>query len=280
MKKSDLLPIIICFAAVALSPASLLAQRGSEASSSPAVTTTVTRHKAIRMEHRRNRRAKVSTSVKLEGNLQTGNTDKASAAASAKSSVEDSIKEFSVEAKFAYSKNNGNVNQREFSGGLQFDYLPLSRLSPFARVEYYRNEFRKISGRYSALAGAKWRYFVHHRRGEPFCDYSISAAAIYENEDYTADANLKDANRCRLSVRPKFKQRLMQNISLQLETYYKPNVIDFSDYRTNAIAQLNFEVNRKVTLQVSYDYEYNSKPATAAVKPTDTALQLALEIKF
>jgi hypothetical protein len=178
--KRYLLPITICFAAAALSTHELRAQRSDgsagksgEASSSPAVTTAVTRHRAIRMEHRRYRRAKVSTNVKLEGNLQTGNTDKATAAASAKSSVEDSIREFSAEAKFAYGKNNGSVNQREISGGLQFDYLPLSRLSPFARVEYYHNEFRKISGRYSALAGAKWRYLVHQRRGQPFCDYSI-----------------------------------------------------------------------------------------------------------
>jgi hypothetical protein len=153
-----------------------------------------TKKKNIKMESKRVKKAKVSTTIRLAGNYQSGNTEKTSATIAAVAAVEDSIKEFSTDVKFTYGENANKVNQREFFGGLTYDYLPLSKLSPFARIELYSNVFKKISMRHSGLAGAKYRYFK--RRKPSFsCDYSFSMALIYDNEDYTKDAKVPDTNK-------------------------------------------------------------------------------------
>jgi putative salt-induced outer membrane protein YdiY len=81
-------------------------------------------------------------------------------------------------------------------------------------------------------------------------------------------------------MRPKFKQSLMKNIALSMEFYYKPNIVKFNDYRIENHIQLDCSINRYISLQFAYMYEYNSRPVTETVKNTDTMFQTFLDIKF
>ena len=224
----------------------------------------------------RSSKSKISSNVTFGANLQTGNTEKSGIFATASFASEDSIKEFSANLRYAFGANNGVVNQREYLAGGQCDYHPLARLSPFVRFEFYNNHFRKIAQRYSGLAGLKYRYFVYKNSS----DYSISAALLFNFEKYTSDTELPDTEKMRLSIRPKFKQALMENIHLVAEIYYKPNLADFADYMIYSITTLNFRVNRYIFLRGSYEYEYNSRPATAVVKKTDTLLLGSFGVEF
>ncbi len=221
-------------------------------------------------------KARIASNVTFGANSQTGNTEKSGIFATASFASVDSIKEFSANLRYAFGANNEVVNQREYLVGGQCDYHPLSRLSPFVRFEFYNNEFRKIAQRYSGLLGLKYRYFVYKRTS----DYSISAALLYNFEKYTSDTDLPHAEKMRISIRPKFKQTLMENIHLLAEVYYKPNLADFTDYMVYSIATLNFRVNRHIFLRTSYEYEYNSRPATATVKKTDTLLLGSFGVDF
>ena len=221
-------------------------------------------------------KSKISSNVTIGVNSQTGNTDKSGVVATASFASVDSIKEFSANLRYAFGANNGVVNQREYLVGGQCDYHPLSRISPFVRFEFYNNGFRKISQRYSGLLGLKYRYFVYKQTS----DYSISAALLYNFEKYTSDTDLSNTEKLRISIRPKFKQILMENIHLLAEVYYKPNLADFADYMIYSVTVLNFKVNRHVFLRASYEYEYNSHPATAKVKKTDTLLLGSFGLEF
>ena len=99
------------------------------------------------------------------------------------------------------------------------------------RFEFYNNGFKKINGRYAGLADAKYRYYFK----PDISDFSISAAVFFDLEHYTADANLPEKERWRISVRPKFKQKLTEGISLVAEVYYKLNLANFNDYSVHRI---------------------------------------------
>ena len=221
-------------------------------------------------------KAKLSSRITLDGYYQTGNTEKTNVSGSVFMSAIDSVKEFSANGKFLYGENNRMVNQREYIAGIQYDYHPLADFSPFVRFEFYNNEFKQINGRYAGLAGAKYRYYVK----PDISDFSISAAVLFDLEHYTADANLPNKERWRISVRPKFKQNLTEDISLVAEVYYKPNLADFNDYIVHGIFNLNVRVFKKGLLRLSYEYEYNNRPATNRVQKTDALLLAGFGIEL
>lgn len=232
--------------------------------------------KNISKEMHRVAKARISTKSTIGGNYQSGNTEKASLSGTANISAIDSIKEFSFDARYVYGENKNRTNQKEYLVGVQFDYLPLSLFSPFARAEVYGNEFKKINHRYSLLFGAKYRYFVYNK----ICDYSISVAFLYDYENYTKETQLPNKEKIRISIRPKFKQRIMDNIFITDEIYFKPNIINHKDFIIHNIMHVNFNVNQHVYLRCSYEYEYDSKPATLSVKKRNTIFSFSLGISF
>jgi hypothetical protein len=221
-------------------------------------------------------KAKLSARVTFDGYYQTGNTEKTNFSGTAFASAIDSIKEFSVNGKYLYGENNKTANQKEYIAGAQYDYHPFSAFSPFLRFEFYKNEFKKINGRYAGLAGAKYRYWVKPK----ILDYSISAALLYDLERYDSDVDLPKKERLRISVRPKFKQNLSENVYLIVEAFYKPNLSNFKDYILYGNFNLNFRLFKQGLLRLSYEHEYNSKPVTDMVRKTDALLLAGLGIDF
>jgi hypothetical protein len=221
-------------------------------------------------------KATLSARITLEGNYQTGNTEKTNVSGTLLLAAIDSIKEFSANGRFLYGENNKTVNQREYLAGLQYDYHPFAVFSPFVRFEFYSNQFKKINARYSGLAGAKYRYFVKSGK----LDYSISAALLYDIDLFTTDVGLPDKERLRISVRPKFKHSLTENIHLIAEIYYKPNLAKFEDYIVCGNFNLNFRVFKQGLFRLSYEYEYNNQPATNRVMKTDARLLAGFGIEL
>jgi putative salt-induced outer membrane protein YdiY len=217
----------------------------------------------------------LSTNISFGFNYLTGNTEKIGANASLKAAINDSLREFSLNARYLFNKTNDILDQREAGGGVQYDHRPNYFLSPFARAEIYSNSFQKIKTRTSGILGLKYTFFKW-----PSGNYSISAAFMADIEKYIAEENLPVQNKYRFSTRIKFKQVVMENISLNHETYYVPLLKDFYDYRVKSITSINFKINKIVTLKCAYDFDYNSKPVDETVKKTDNKLYLNLSFSF
>jgi hypothetical protein len=224
----------------------------------------------------RTSKAKLTARIGLDGNYQTGNTEKLNLSGTGFVAAIDSVKEFSANARFVYGEYDKTAYQREYIAGVQYDYRPLSDFLPFVRFEFYKNHFRQIQGRYSGLIGAKYRYFVIPEK----LDYSISAAFLYDLDNFTADAELPNKERLRISVRPKFKHDFTPNIRLVTEIYYKPNLAHFEDYMIYWNSNINIRIIKNVLLRMSYEHEYNSMPASDKVKKTDAQLLAGLGIEF
>ena len=221
-------------------------------------------------------KVKLSARLALDGYYQTGNTEKSNISTTVLLSAVDSIKEFSANARYMYGENDKTANQKEYKAGLQFDYHPFAIFSPFARAEYYKNEFKKIKGRFDGLIGVKYRFFVKPE----ILDYSVSAALLFDLEGYEKDVNLPRRERLRLSVRPKFKHNLTSDIYLTAEMFYKPNLLNFSDYILCGNINLNIRAFKQGLIRLSYEHEYNNRPITNYVRKTDALLLAGIGVNF
>ena len=234
----------------------------------------------VSMETNRAAKSKIATNISIGGSFWSGNVDKSIFSGSLLLSAVDSVKEFSFDAKYTYGKNNNKLNQREFLTGIQYDYHPLSIISPFLRMDLYNNDFKNIKFRYSGYVGAKYRFFVYKKDGITMSDYSISAALTYVYEDYVPEIEIADQQKVRFSIRPKFKQIIAKNIYLQSEIYFKPKINCWEDYMIYSISNLNFIVNNNIFIKCTYEYDYESKPVTSNIKKTDTMFIVSLGFKI
>ena len=89
----------------------------------------------------------------------------------------------------------------EINGGVKMDLYQYGKYSPFLACEMLTNKYKGYDLRLSGLAGMKYRIYTI----PAICDYSISAAFVYDWIDFTDETHLLN-NNYRISIRPKIKQ--------------------------------------------------------------------------
>lgn len=201
-----------------------------------------------------------------------GNVEKFDLNSSANISHADSAFEYSSFAKITYSQVNSNKTNQELSGGVKFDYRPYATFSPFFALSAYNNEYKDIKLRLSALLGIKYTFYKTSKS-----DFSISGAGLYENEMY--ESEMEDKNILRLSIRPKFKQKIGEKTQLQHITFYKVNVEDGHDYLIESETSLTNRLIGKIDINISSQYTYDNDPPEL-VEKTDVALITSLVFNF
>ena len=195
----------------------------------------------------------------------------------------DSLIAFDFQYKFLYSSlinrnNTGNHWEEtnfEINGGLKLDYLQYGKYSPFLACEMLTNKYKGYNLKMSGLVGFKYRIYVK----PSFCDYSISAAFVYDWSDFT-DATVLPNNNYRISIRPKVKQRLTENLTLLNLTFYQPSVLDFHDYIINNTTKLQTKITRQLFLDLAFCYEYRSRVPSENYKHHDILSEISFRLKF
>lgn len=232
--------------------------------------------------------AQWNTKLSFGSSYYSGNVDKFDLRADGAVTRKDSLIESKLFGKIIYSESNGVQNNEEYSGGVKFDYKPKNKLTPFILLSLYKNQFKKIDMRLSALAGAK--YVIYRgldSLNKVVSDYSISAAIEYDKDKYTKytdsegiEIQKDPKEKMRLSIRPKIKQRLSSNIYFEHITFYQPNMKDFDDYLLNSITSISTKITKKIDFGISYEYDYESKPVSETVKKTNQVILAKLTIKI
>lgn len=195
----------------------------------------------------------------------------------------DSILAFDFHYKLLYSslidKNNPEHKWQEtnfeVNGGLKIDYLQYGRFSPFLACEVLTNKYKGYDLKMSGLVGCKYRIYVKPK----ICDYSISAAFVYDWTNFTDSTTLPN-NNYRISIRPKIKQRLTENLTLLNLTYYQPSVLDFGDFIINTRTKLQTKLTKMMFLDLSFMYEYRSRVPSEKYKHHDIMTEVSLRLKF
>jgi len=195
----------------------------------------------------------------------------------------DSLIALDFHYKFLYSSlinrndmgRNWEETNFEINGGLKLDYLQYGKYSPFMACEMITNKYKGYDLKVSGLVGFKYRIYVK----PSFCDYSISAAFVYDWTDFT-DATALPNNNYRISIRPKIKQRLAENLTLLNLTFYQPSVLDFQDYIINSTTKLQTKITKKLFLDLAFSYEYRSRVPSDNYKKHDIMSEISLRLKF
>ena len=195
----------------------------------------------------------------------------------------DSLFAFDFHHKLLYSslinKNSGGRHWEEtnfeINGGLKVDYLQYGKYSPFLACEMLTNKYKGYNLKMSGLIGFKYRIYVK----PSICDYSISAAFVYDWTNFTDSTTLPN-NNYRISIRPKIKQKLTDNLTLLNLTYFQPSVLDFHDFSINCMTKLQTQLTKKLFIDISFSYEYRSRVPSENYKKHDFLSEVSLRLKF
>jgi len=234
-------------------------------------------------------KAQWSTDLMFGGSLYTGNVSKTDIRSAGNTSWKDSIYEFAAFYKAEYGKADTVETNREFSGGISFDYMPESKISPFIVFEALNSIHQGYELRASAILGYKYTIIK-----KPKAMYSISAALMYDREKFTPDDEGKtkdDMNLMRLSIRPKFNQKFGDNIELKHVTYFKYTIFSSpedtityknheNDWNIISTTTLSNKLTKKLSIDISYEFTYNGKPPKADIENTDQVIVVSLALKL
>lgn len=219
----------------------------------------------------------------LGTSLHTGNVNSFNLNNNASINRNDSIIALDFHYKVLYSSLNDRDDpvhhwketNFEVNGGIKFDYRQYDRFSPFLAVEMLTNKYKGYDLKMSGLIGLKYRIYVK----PSFSDYSVSIALVYDWTDFT-DATVLPNNNFRISIRPKIKQRLTENLTLLNLTYYQPSVLDFNDFIINSATKLQTQLSKKLFLDIGFTYEYRSRVPSDKYKKHDIMSEVSLRLKF
>lgn len=219
----------------------------------------------------------------LGASLNTGNVNNCNINNSAAINRNDSIIALDFNYKLLYSsiihKNNTGRDWEEtnfeINGGVKMDYLQYGKYSPFLACEMLTNKYKGYDLKLSGLVGFKYRIYVK----PSICDYSISAALVYDWSDFTDNTVLPN-NNYRISIRPKIKQKLTDNLSLYHCTFYQPSILDFDDYIINSQTKLQTQITKMLHLDLAFTYEYRSRVPLDSYRHHDVLSEVTIRVKF
>ncbi|MCR5014733.1 MAG: DUF481 domain-containing protein [Bacteroidales bacterium] len=221
--------------------------------------------------------------VGLGASLNTGNVNNCNLSHDASVNRNDSIVSFDFHYNLLYSSlinKNSTGNQWEetnfeINGGAKLDLYQYSTYSPFFAFEMLTNKYKGYDIKMSSLIGMKYKIYTK----PSVCDYSVSAALVYDWTDFTDDTQLP-TNNYRISIRPKFKQKLANNLTLEHRTFYQPSVLDFNDFIINTQTKLLTQITKVFHLDLSFTYEYRSRVPSENYKRHDARTEIAIRFKI
>ncbi len=189
----------------------------------------------------------------------------------------DTVISMNLNYKMVYQKEDGKETNKGINAGYKLDLFQYRRWSPFVAVESESNQYKGYDFRISGLGGLKFRF--NKNRNDNY-DYSLSVAAVYDHVDYTDEATELNKQFCRLSLRPKFKQKIGESIVIKHTTFYQPAVNDFSDYIINSKTTLSNKISSKLSIDIGFNYEYRSVLPGDGYKHYDCSSDISLKLKL
>ena len=170
--------------------------------------------------------------------------------------------QFSIHTSYSYSNTNSQVDQNEFLNKTSFSYngFFINHISNISYRRKIRNEnFLGIG-------------YVYKFKKQPM---SLSYAALGQYRQYYYDSI---EYKIRHSLRFKFKFKLkFANISF--ECYYQPNFLKMNDYIIYGHAKIIFFEQKKLSLSLSENINYQSLSSIKMVHSFSVGLGFNLEKK-
>lgn len=230
-----------------------------------------------------NAQSKWNYNLGLGASLHTGNVNNCNVSNDFSVNRNDSLVALDFHYKLLYSSliNKNNTGRTweetnfEVNGGVKMDLYQYDTYSPFLACEMLTNKYKGYDLKLSGLFGFKFRIYVI----PSVCDYSISAALVYDWNDFT-DATVLPNNNYRISIRPKIKQKLAENLSLLHCSFFQPSILDWNDYIISSETKLQTKITKKLFLDLSFLYEYRSRVPSENYRKHDVLSEVSLRLKL
>lgn len=212
----------------------------------------------------------------LGSSMNAGNVDNFNLKNGGSAVRNDSLISFNTDYKFVYSKESGIEKNKGLNATMKFDLYQYDKWSPFLASEFMTNKHKGYDYKISGLTGVKYRIYTK----KDTCDYSLSLATVVDRVDYTPKEEKLDKWSCRMSVRPKIRQKLGSAITLLHHSFYQPAIADFSDYLISTNTKVECKVKSYLFIDFCFEYEYRSLVPAEKYKHHDVETEVALKFKF
>ncbi len=211
----------------------------------------------------------------LGGSLKSGNVNMITLTNTGGVERNDSTLAFSADYGIVYGEKDHEEYDKGLTANVKFDLWQYSRWSPFFSASYINNKYKGYNYKTSLLLGAKYRIYT-----SPKCDYSISAAYVYDFVEYTKANDALKPQVSRISLRVKIKQKIGDGVSLKHTTFYQPSLMDFGgDFIVTSVTSLETKLSSNLFFDVNFNYEYRSL-VPEGIKPQDITTGVSLKLKF
>lgn len=186
---------------------------------------------------------------------------------------ETELSSSTVLATYFYSTNEtATVTDRFFGQGRQERKLHESRLSMFVQAAYEWDRFKAFDHRIALHSGLAYECY---RNDDGFLKFRLGAGASKEvggtNEEWSPE----------LQIGGDWERQLTETLKLYATSDYYPNFEDFSDFRLNTNAGLEFVVDaqRNINFRMFTFNRYDSTPEADNVRH-DVDYGMALVVGF
>lgn len=196
------------------------------------------------------------------GALFFGNTSQTTFTTRLATELADSVREFSVDGRFFYGhartdEGRSFVNKRSWKVATSYTHEPSDRFSAFLSSDVEGSLERRIDRRYDLGLGAKMR-LQRFDRGRT----DLSVTLLAERTEVRGSEE-DDELLARWSARLRLRRSLAdERLSFDSETQYRPEFDRPGDFTLSSTSSLGFEVNRIVTLKLTFVDNYDSEART------------------
>lgn len=193
-----------------------------------------------------------------QGSLFVGNNPQTIFTTRGSLSFEDSTFDSGVDVRFTYGETSrdgvARVQQRWWLATLNLDAFPHDRWSPFMLGTFESSFERRLLQRWNGGLGAKYTPLDDDRTS-----LSLSLALLAERRiQLDAESVRQHDELARYSARFRANHRLNGKASLQLETFYQPEVGELDAYLYNSNVTLQYRMTEVLRLQFSYRDSYDT----------------------
>ncbi|HEU4564808.1 MAG TPA: DUF481 domain-containing protein [Gemmatimonadaceae bacterium] len=206
--------------------------------------------------------------AEVSGSLFFGNTQQTVFATRAALGRSDSTVAFKSDLRFTYGEgstedNRDFVAKRSWLATVNMDLSPYAAVSPFLTANLESSLERRIDLRYSAGLGNQLRV-VHTPESELKVSLALlgewSRLVVVEQPELVRDALV------RWSARVRLRHEITDQVTLQSETFYRPEVRATNRFTLTSSTSLGYAVRSWARLTVSFLDNYDSEAATRGAR--------------
>lgn len=218
-------------------------------------------------------------SVSFGLNLSQGNTEAFGLNAALNFSWMSPKTEIILSSTINYLETDGEKKADKLAFQSMLDHRLGKKFTLFILAKPSRNLVQEIDFRLETGIGFKYDIIDNFARTEKDflnTDLSLSAALVYE---FTNRFDNEREKLCRLSLRPRFKQKLSDRLLFEIMLFIQPDIGNFNDYRLLLESKFEFKVSDVISFLLQFNGEYNSV-VPESVEKQDYQLINSLTIKL